>query len=420
MSFSFIHAADLHLDSPLRGLEAREGAPVERLRQATRQALVRLVDLALQRRVAFVVIAGDVYDGDWKDAHTGRFFFAQMARLTRGGIRVFLIHGNHDAASIVSQQLTLPEGVTVFSSRKAETVHWPELELAVHGRSFPRREVPENWVPEYPEAVAGCFNLGLLHTSADGRPGHHTYAPCQVSELAGKGYQYWALGHVHEYALLHQHPHVVFSGCVQGRHINETGPKGCVVVTVTDRQVSDLQFEPLSVVRWESATIDLSEVAAREPALALIRTALAGQLARTSEDLLALRLTLTGRCPLHQQLFANADRLAEFQTDIHNLAEEELGSGRIWLERLSVATEAPVDLAALSAQEDSLGRLLRYLQEPLTPAARAELLASMQDFIAFCPDAAKLPDLAGDEATWAQLQREMVTLLLPRLRSEGR
>ena len=65
--FKFIHAADIHLDSPLRGLEQYEGVPVQEIRNAARRALSNLVDLALDQKVAFVLIAGDLYDGDWRD-----------------------------------------------------------------------------------------------------------------------------------------------------------------------------------------------------------------------------------------------------------------------------------------------------------------------------------------------------------------
>ena len=183
----FIHAADLHIDSPLRGLGRYAGAPVERLRNATRRALVQLVELALAEEVQFVLLAGDLYDSDWTDFHTGLFFREQMVRLVRAGIQVFIVQGNHDAQGVISRQLPLPEQVRVFSSRASETVHLQGLGVAIHGRSFSERKTIDDLVPGYPDAVPGAFNIGLLHTSLTGAPGHDTYAPTSVPVLRARG-----------------------------------------------------------------------------------------------------------------------------------------------------------------------------------------------------------------------------------------
>ena len=201
--FRFLHAADPHLDSPLHGLQFHEGAPVELLRGATRRAFENLVQLAIDEQVDFVVIAGDVYDGDWKDYSTGLYFRGQMVRLGDEGIPVYLIAGNHDAASVITRKLGLPENVHVFSTRSAESMDVASLPVVIHGRGFPNRAVPENLVEEYPAAIPGKFNLGMLHTSLTGKPGHDTYAPCSEMDLRGKGYDYWALGHIHQPDLAH-------------------------------------------------------------------------------------------------------------------------------------------------------------------------------------------------------------------------
>ena len=168
--FRFLHAADTHIDSPLEGLDAYDGAPVAALRGATRAAFANLVDLALAERVDFLLLAGDLYDGDWKDYSTGLFFTRQMARLKVAAIPVCLIAGNHDAASVLTRRLSLPDNVHVFSTRTAETRQLDGLPVAVHGRGFPHRAVPENLVPDYPAPLPGRFNIGLLHTSLTGAP----------------------------------------------------------------------------------------------------------------------------------------------------------------------------------------------------------------------------------------------------------
>ena len=253
----FIHAADLHIDSPLRGLDRYEGAPVERLRGATRAAMVGLVDLAVEEAGAFVLLAGDVYDRDWPDFRTGLFFREQMVRLERAGIPVLMVQGNHDAQGRITRSLKLPDNVTLFSSRTAQTVRLESCGVAVHGRSFPEREVSEDWVPDYPDPIPGVFNIGLLHTSLTGRPGHDPYAPTDLAALRAKGYDYWALGHVHQREVVHeQTPRVLFSGNLQGRHANETGPKGCELVTVEGGRVESRPVA-LDTVRWSRLTLDL-------------------------------------------------------------------------------------------------------------------------------------------------------------------
>nr|WP_291920186.1 DNA repair exonuclease [Maricaulis sp.] len=225
-SFRFFHAADIHLDSPLRGLAGQEGNAVARVRSATREAFDLLVGRAVEERVDFLVLAGDLYDGDWRDYKTGLFFAKQMGRLKKEGIPVYLLHGNHDAESQITRRLELPDNVHVFGARMPETFALEELKVALHGQSFRQRDITENLVPDYPAPISGNFNIGVLHTGLGGMGGHENYAPCAMEDLVNKGYNYWALGHVHKASVLHVKPHVVFPGNLQGRHARETGAKG--------------------------------------------------------------------------------------------------------------------------------------------------------------------------------------------------
>jgi DNA repair protein SbcD/Mre11 len=245
----FVHAADLHIDSPLCGLERYEGAPVERIRGATPRALENLVELCLAEDAAFLLLAGDIFDGDWRDYGTGLFFVAQLARLRQAGIAVYLIRGNHDAASQVTKYLPLPEMVHEFGWRHAETRVLEAHGVAIHGQSFATRAVTDDLTGAYPEPVRGLFNIGLLHTCADGRAGHEPYAPCSVDGLSAKGYDYWALGHAHAREVLSRDPWIVFPGNLQGRHAREIGPKGATVVTVRDGRMADVEARALDVVR---------------------------------------------------------------------------------------------------------------------------------------------------------------------------
>ena len=357
--FRFIHAADPHLDSPLRGLEAHEGAPVALLRGATRKAFENLVNLAIDEAVDFVVIAGDLYDGDWKDYSTGLFFRGQMVRLEAKRIPVYLIAGNHDAASVVSKKLTLPENVHVFSTRTAETMEVPGLPAVIHGRGFPHRAVPENLALDYPTAVPGKFNLGLLHTSLTGRPDHDTYAPCSEQDLRNKGYGYWALGHIHQPEVISEDPWIVFAGNCQGRHARETGPRGCRLVTVKDSlEVASAEWRDLDVVRWQAVEVPLAGVENEAGAIKGIREALAGAVAAAEGRLLATRIHLTGATALHGSLHRDAQH---WRAQVQALAQD-FGEESVWVERLRVGTRPVYDLAELAARDALTKTVLETLE----------------------------------------------------------
>jgi DNA repair exonuclease SbcCD nuclease subunit len=212
----FVHAADLHLDSPMRGLATYPGAPIEAMRGATRQAFESLVELCVDENAQLLVIAGDIYDGDWKDFSTGLYLRAQLTRLREADIEVVLIRGNHDAASVITRNLRLP-GVHVLPHDKPKSVVLEDVGAVVHGQSFATRAVTANLAAGYPDPLPDLVNVGLLHTCLGGYAEHENYAPCRLEELIARRYDYWALGHVHEHAVLHVDPHVVFAGNIQGR-----------------------------------------------------------------------------------------------------------------------------------------------------------------------------------------------------------
>jgi len=344
--FSFIHAADIHLDSPLRGLSRYEGAPAEEIRGATRRALENLVHAALEEEVDFLLIAGDVYDGDWKDHNTGLYFARQMARLKEAGIPVFLIAGNHDAQSVMTKTLQLPENVHSFPTKKAGTVHLEKLGVAIHGQGFASKAVTDDLSAGYPSPVAGAYNIGLLHTSLTGYEGHDTYAPCTAAGLAHLGYDYWALGHIHQMECFQDHdPAIWFSGNIQGRHIRETGPKGCLLVSVDDRGLHHVDFRPLDVLRWAVVSLDGAACNSLADCAEQFAEKLAEFLDDAEERSLALRVELHGATALHDLLVADQVQL---QNEIRNAANIH-GGDRVWVEQVKVRTRPA---AAPPAEED--------------------------------------------------------------------
>lgn len=332
-SFRFLHAADLHLDSPLRGLERHDGLSMERIRDASRRALDNMVEIAISHDVAFVVIAGDLYDGNWKTISTGRYMAQALGRLIRHGIRVFLLQGNHDAASILTRDLPLQQGIDRFPSRKPGSFLIDSLGVALHGQSFADRHVPHDMTPAYPAPVEGYFNIGVLHTSLSGHGEHETYAPCTPDGLRAKAYDYWALGHVHERMILDNGTPIVYPGVLQGRHIRETGEKGVVVVTVENHRVTSIDPVPCDVVRWVETRFDCANLT-HEPDLHQHLGTLFQDIARAHPDhLCVLRLVLCGQTALHDTLRRQGAGLRE---TIQHLAA--MSGGEIELEKLVLDT----------------------------------------------------------------------------------
>ncbi|MBE9561395.1 MAG: DNA repair exonuclease, partial [Proteobacteria bacterium] len=289
----FIHAADIHLDSPLKGLSRYDGVPIEQMQSATRRSFIKMIDFACSELVDFVLLAGDLYDVDWKDYNTGLFFNQQMTRLRQANIPVFIVLGNHDADSVITKQLRLPDNVFRFNCKQPETHKLEALQVAIHGQSFAKRSITDNLSSSYPKAIPNYYNIGLLHTALNGRPGHAEYAPCTMSDLLAHDYDYWALGHVHKREILHENPWIVFSGNLQGRHIRETGAKGCTLVTVKNNR-TDLRFIPVDVLRWEVVHLDVSDIEIVDEIIDKVREVVNKLM--QADIPLALRFVIEGNC----------------------------------------------------------------------------------------------------------------------------
>jgi exonuclease SbcD len=415
MPISFLHAADIHLDSPLKGLERYEGAPVDRIRGATRAAFSRLIDLAIEKRVDFVLIAGDLYDGDWRDYNTGLFLARELRRLRDERIPAFLIAGNHDAANKMTRALQLPENVRFLSHDRAETVLLDELNVAIHGQSFAKAAVTENLAAGYPEPVRGYFNIGLLHTGMGGMDGHERYAPCTLDELRTRGYDYWALGHIHARQVICDTPLVVFAGNIQGRHIREPGPKGCLLVTVGSDQRITLVFHRLDRVRWERVRVDLAALELEPEFLARTALVLDELLSMESDPdvMLAVRLTLVGPTALHQRLHVDTER---FIAELRNLAAER-GGDRMWIEQVELRTEPPRQTVVLEGPFQELMDILDQFQSnPASMSAvvteLAELKRRLPAELVNAPDGPRLDDPDWLKNQLADVQPLLLDLLL--------
>ena len=379
----FIHTADIHLDSPLCGLASYQNAPVEALRTASRDAFRKLVDEAVEQQVDFMVIAGDLYDGNWRDYNTGHFFVREMGRLNQAAIPVYLLYGNHDAENEMTRRLMFPPNVFVFDSRRPVTHRLEAHRVALHGRSFKEAATLENLALGYPDPVPGWLNIGVLHTALEGYAAHARYAPCTLAELAAKGYDYWALGHVHEHAVLSESPWVVFPGNLQGRHIRETGPRGAVLVTADETGIRAVQRLIVDVMRWERLDVDVSTATDLQGAVLLAGRALQALLAARSDGKpVSVRVTLGGRTAAHGALFGLHTQLRE-----ELLAQAAAMAGdRMWIEKLRLETTPLVDASQISERADAIADLQELLaQVPLDEAFMRGLSEDLQLLTAKAP-----------------------------------
>jgi DNA repair exonuclease SbcCD nuclease subunit len=407
--FRFLHAADLHIDSPLIGLARKSKDFASRIDDASRRAFDNLIALAVEEECEFVVIAGDLFDGQWRDYRTGLYFVDRMRRLRDARIRVYLILGNHDAENRFVSRLEYAENVRVFSHRKPETVPVEGLDAVIHGRSFPQRDVSENIAQDYPAPVSGCFNIGLLHTACTGRDGHALYAPCTIEQLVNHGYDYWALGHVHAREVVQEHPCIIYPGSLQGRNPRETGPKGATLVTVDDGRVVGLENRALDVIRWSVESIDVGACTDIPSVHAVVREQIEQSKDAATGRGLALRLRLVGRTPIHNEIIRAGDRLREeIETMVAMISDE------IWIEKIEIKT-SPL-LSREATDPTVAGRLRLIVEQFSSDSAFMDLLEKKLGEVS-----AKVPDAAHADELFSAIRAEgparAVTLALSLIES---
>ncbi|TIS35670.1 MAG: DNA repair exonuclease [Mesorhizobium sp.] len=389
MAFRFVHTADIHLDSPLRSLALRNLELAELVGDASRQAFISIVDLCLEERVDALVIAGDLYDGDQTSMKTARFVATQIGRLHQAGIRVFKIRGNHDALSRISKQLVFPDSVTVFGGRAQSVLQTSGgLDVVFHGLSFTHSRAPESLLPKYPTARGGAVNIGIMHTSLAGSPGHDVYAPCSVADLHSHGFDYWALGHIHVRQVYPgARATVVMPGIPQGRDINEAGEKSTTLVTIRDDGAVEIEERLTSVVQFERLSVDLTGTIEWPQVVTRVRVALEQLRSHVRSRHALARVDLTGASPLSWQLIRDRDLL---------LAEAQQVAGQLgdtWIEKLDLDVVSP-GTETVEDTADPIFELAASMRgDAASEAFRAEARAFIQKTVAELP--AEGRDFAG-------------------------
>ena len=414
MPYRFVHAADIHLDSPLRSLALRDPALGEMIGGATRQAFLSIVDLCLAERVDALILAGDLYDGEQTSMKTARFLGDQLKRLQDGGVRSFIIRGNHDALSKITRELSLPDGAKVFGGRADAVIAEGRdcgLDVVIHGISFAQPHAPDSLLPRYRAPTEGAINIGLMHTSLDGSPSHNPYAPCAARDLQGSGFSYWALGHLHGRAVSSGRCTLVMPGMPQGRDVGESGPKSVSLVTIGDDRSVRVEERFTSVAQFERVPVSLEGTTEWQEVIDRVARALERCRERTLSDHLVARVVLTGGTPLAWRVRRDADLL-------RLEAERKAAAiGRTWIDKLEIHVAPPAATGG-----GAFAELRRLMLHDVRPSASygAAMTGILEELRSHLPPECR--HIVGDDeasfaATLGRLAEEGSDTVLARLQS---
>ena len=386
--FKFIHAADLHLDCPLSGIQEfdLDKSIQDRIKNATFTAFDNLISLCVERKVDFLLIAGDIYNSRDKSLRAQIHFRNGLRRLESNGIQVYVVHGNHDPLDSWSAKIELPKNVHLFGGKSVTSEVFSKYELPcaiVHGISYSKSEIQSNFAKRFKpisnkdianseslqikfdsreKNLSDIFEIGLLHCSVGSNKTHKEYAPCSLSkDLKPSGMDYWALGHVHTRDVMsNQNPCIIYPGNTQGLHVNENGARGVYCVYVVDRDNIELEFVPIDDVRWYQEQIHINDLNTIDELEKAVGVYLNG-CSETSEKRLSIaRLTLVGRGDLHESIKnpdSGNDLLEQFQQD------GLLLDPQVILSEIKIHTYKQINIENRRAAEDLVGDFLRIVEE---------------------------------------------------------
>ena len=380
MRIRFVHAADLHLDSPFTGLKAAAPADVANaLYHATFDAYENIINLCISEQVDALLVAGDVFDGADRSLRAQLKFVEGLKKLDTQGIRSFVCHGNHDPLDGWQARLDYPPGCRRFGPEwEAVPVFEDPDRALIHGISYRKRDVTENLALRLGNVDPGPFSIGLVHGNVGNNPEHGAYAPCSLDDLAQSGVHYWALGHVHTRQVLNeQGPTVVYPGNPQGRHPNETGARGVYLVEVDDGGKVGLKFRPMATVRWERLQIDIDPFKTEQDLLNALHEGMQGVVDGAGGQSVVVRVRLTGRGELNRNL-----RRPNAIEDLVEAINQEWAerSPFVWCERIEDASASPFDRQARLKGSDFLAEVLRTADRAKTdPELLSKLGAGLSD-----------------------------------------
>jgi DNA repair exonuclease SbcCD nuclease subunit len=356
----FLVSADIHLGSPIRSVAMRNPELGERLKQATRDAFIRIVDLAIAKNVDALVLAGDIFDSDQPDLKARAFLISQLARAADADIPTLLIRGNHDA--LLDHRAHGDLGPKIHLLQKDE----PSMEIAgvwFHGLSFDAAHVSKSFLPDYPVPVVGQKNVGLMHTSLDGSPGHDPYAPCSEQDLMAHGYDVWCLGHIHApFERLSGSVLAVMPGIPQPRHFGERKGGSITIVELGDG-TPQIERHQVGRLRFTECLLELTDCSDAQGVLRSLRAEF--ESVRDPEHHTIVRLQVTTGHHTAEVLMALANEVLE-------------NIDHVFIDKITVITPTQ----QVGSKADDLGRLMRKeLNEPGFQLASKEILEELRNVL---------------------------------------
>ena len=363
-SFSFIHAADLHLDSPFSALGQENPDLASHLRSSTYEAFEHIISLGIEKQVDFLLVAGDVYDGEERSLRAQVKFRDSLKRLDEAGIRSFIVHGNHDPLDVWSSSLDWPPGVCLFgdSLKTVSVKRDNEILTYIQGISYPKRDEKRNLSRLF-RRTGPEFHIGLLHANVGSDTGHEPYAPCSIEDLRRPEMDYWALGHVHTKKIVSpEGPCILYPGNTQGRNIRETGEKGCYLVRIDADRGIETEFHATDVIRWETGEIQINDMESDQDLINALNTFCRDISEKESDRASIVRLSLTGAGSLSKGL---GDQKALY--DLIEIARD-IGmsySPFVWIDQIKLRIYPEMDFISLMKKQDFMGEILRYSDELL-------------------------------------------------------
>ncbi len=357
----FIHTADLHLDAPFSGIAQWDEELADHLRKATFRSFDRIMRTAVDREVDLVLISGDVFDGETASLAAQVHFVQGLEMLAEHGIAVYVICGNHDPFPSWLSDLRFPSNVQFFPDDGVSSFRWErpgKPAVDIYGVSYRNAELRENLAHYFERGSDPApLSFAMLHGTV-GSPGpHRQYAPFGIGDVLHKGFDYWALGHIHKRSVIRERdPAIVYPGNIQGRHPNETGPKGCYLVELGPDRPPELSFITTHEVRYETLRVDLEDVADPVEMTENAKALLEG-LRDHDRERMIVRLSLEGRTPLHARL--SAEKQME---DLRSSLQQHF-KGLVRLVKIIDHSKPAIDEAQLRQRNDLVGELWRAMEE---------------------------------------------------------
>jgi DNA repair exonuclease SbcCD nuclease subunit len=307
----------LHLDSPFQGLTTKEPSLADRFKHSTNETFVKIIDLCLAEKVDFLTIGGDTFDGADRSLCAQILLRDQFERLHKANIPVIIVAGNHDPLSDWLTEIKYPQNVHLLSGNKVEQVPIEKngkLITTLFGISYKMREVTENLSLKFQAKEENTVSIGLLHANVGSKKEHAPYSPCTITDLKASNMDIWLLGHIHTPEVLCDDPLILYPGNIQGRHINENGPRGCYIIKIdTNRKISH-EFRPVQNILWKQKEINIKDIMTAIELADLLSDKCEEELSKLTNDEkgIVIRWKLTGSSPLYHEL-TMTDKIEEIK-----------------------------------------------------------------------------------------------------------